>query len=142
MFQDFVLVGFITLTPGGWRCVGWLDGPPGGHAPASSKAKCPRLAFDSEFVMCKGLAAGNQARISAMPHGEPCRCRARRNIEDVGPACSIKARNARSKSANSRPRSTTPRRAQQHQHRREKPGDRTCPARKRTAESTGAFSAE
>src|SRR3546814_1136452 len=86
--------------------------------------------------MCKGLAAGNQARISAMPHGEPCRCRARRNIEDVGPACSIKARNARSKSANSRPRSTTPRRAQQHQHRREKPGDRTCPARKRSEEHT------
>src|SRR3546814_9555066 len=63
-FQDFGLIGFITLTPGGSRCVAWLDGRPGGHAPASSKAKCPRLAFDSELVMCKGLAAGNQARRS------------------------------------------------------------------------------
>src|SRR3546814_8715633 len=58
--QDFGLIGFITLTPGGSRCVAWLDGRPGGHAPASSKAKCPRFAFGSELVMCKGLAAGSQ----------------------------------------------------------------------------------
>src|SRR3546814_10661819 len=69
-FQDFGLIGFITLTLGGSRCVAWLDGRPGGHAPAPSKAKRPRLAFDSELVMCKGLAAGNQARISAMPRSE------------------------------------------------------------------------
>src|SRR3546814_18459851 len=66
-FQDFGLIGFITLTPGGSRCVAWLDGRPGGHAPASSKAKCPRFAFESALVMCKGLAAGSQASISAMP---------------------------------------------------------------------------
>src|SRR3546814_15859728 len=75
---------------------GWSSG---GHAPASSKAKCPRLAFDSELIMCKGLAAGNQARISAMPHGEPCRCRARRNIEDVDPP----ARSRRASPDRSRP---------------------------------------
>src|SRR3546814_7102097 len=91
-FQDFGLIGFITLTPGGSRCVAWLDGRPGGHAPASSKAKCTRFAFDSELVMCKGLAAGSQARISAMLHGQPCRCRARRKLEDVHPACSPKSR--------------------------------------------------
>src|SRR3546814_802917 len=49
--------------------------------------------------MCKGLAAGNQARISAMPHGEPCRCRARRSIEDVDPP----ARSRRASPDRSRP---------------------------------------
>src|SRR3546814_11264043 len=98
-FRDFGLIGFITLTPGGSRCVAWLAGRPGGPAPASSKATCPRLAYESELVMCKGLAAGNPARISARPHGHTYRCHARRNLENGAPPCPIPAHKPPSKTA-------------------------------------------